>query len=46
MEEVCEALSLNPNQVYKAKSQVLQRVREVLARVEAGALRTSQTKGD
>lgn len=28
--DVCEALGLNTNQVYKAKSRVLQRIREVL----------------
>lgn len=46
VEEVCGALSLNANQVYKAKSQVLQRVRKVLARVEAGAIRTGPEPKD
>ena len=31
--EVCERTGLNANQVYKAKSRVLERVREVLARL-------------
>ena len=34
--DVCEALGLNTNQVYKAKSRVLQRVREVLDQLGTG----------
>jgi DNA-directed RNA polymerase specialized sigma24 family protein len=35
--EVCVRLGINANQVYKAKSRVLQRVREVLSELEHGA---------
>ena len=31
--QVCDALSMNPNQVYKAKMQVLQRVRRIMESV-------------
>jgi len=34
--DVCEALGLKPNQVYKAKSRVLKRVREVLEQLGTG----------
>lgn len=37
VEDVCERTGLNANQVYKAKSRVLARVREVLARVGVDA---------
>lgn len=37
VEEVCERLGLNPNQVYKAKSRVLQRVRAKLAELDSDA---------
>ena len=36
--EVCEALGLNANQVYKAKSRVLQKVREAFERLGTGAV--------
>ncbi len=32
--QVCEALEMNPNQVYKSKMRVLDRVRQVLKRLE------------
>lgn len=33
--EVCEALDMNSNQVYKAKSRALAKVRELLAKLDA-----------
>lgn len=34
VEEVCDRLEMNPNQVYKAKSRVLQRVREIMSELD------------
>ncbi len=36
VEDVCKALGMNRNQIYKAKSRVLEQVREVLAEIDPG----------
>lgn len=36
VDEVCERLDMNANQVYKAKSRVLKRIREKLAELDGG----------
>jgi DNA-directed RNA polymerase specialized sigma24 family protein len=37
VQQVCSRLGMNPNQVYKAKSRVLQRVRQRLAELDSDA---------
>ena len=36
VQQICARLGMNPNQDYKAKSRVLQRVRRKLAEIEVG----------